>query len=359
MGSRFYIVPVLFAGLCLFGRTAFADVTATQPTAQVKGKQPTTLAEIVTFSVQGDQLVSQLHWKPAGGQASLTLADVPGETRVNALGPTPFDPPGESLDIDIIRNFRKKDGYLIRLWTSPGPLGGHIVYDCWRENEPSCVEHLQLSFGQNGCTLMAQFKGTSGQPAGIINITEPSWADLLAKHPEAVYEDVLPLLEILHLESLLTPPDLWAYQVLADWLMPSPEMDMQVKELLDQLDDLSAEKCAEATEKLKKLGNQALPVFVRMDRRRFTPAQATHFRLFAQGFLNDNRIQVLKTDKKFLLDCLQSRDEAVRRAAAAQLQAVVGQPIDYDPAGTPAGRGVQTHRLRQLLIATTQPSTQP
>lgn len=366
MALRFFAMLkpkwILLVGLFLLGRAA-------RPVLAQQENLPTTLAEIVTFSMQGDQIVADVHWKPPGQVARLALTDVPGYARVqNIMMPQPNMPqPNGAADDSLMIVITQVNGnvmHTISLMVRPGLISfgdnRRVQVNAAAVRMPVMLDGFQLMFSKDGCTFNRR-SFVPGQPMRPQSaITEPTWADFLEKHPDDVDKDIRPLLETLHLESLLGTHDLWAYQVLADRLKPSSDAESQVKPLIEQFDDPLPEKRDEASDKLKKLGNPALAVMAHLDRKQLTPEQAARIEQISPGgFLDDQRVAALKADKKFLLDCLQSRDEDVRRATAAQLQAVLGAAIDFDPAGQAAARGAQIRKLRQLICPTTQPTTQP
>jgi len=347
MAKRFILASILLAGLWLLAQPACADIPATQP-----DNLPATLAEVVTFSMHGDQFVADIHWKPPGQEMNLKLQDVPGNTNVQKL--MLRQPDGTTAETLMLLIAQKNSHDFFNITVSKQMIDISYMQTGHINGDP---ERLVLSFDKDGCTL-DRSEVMFGAGRQIEHMNTPSWAEFLQKHPDAVEKAVLPWLDTLPLESLLGgTADLWAYQVLADRLQPLPGIDAQVKPLIEQFGDVSPEKRDAASDKLKKLGNPALAVLARLDRSQLSPEQIDRIGQIAQReFLGDQQVKAFKTDKKFLLDCLLSRDEAIRRAAAAQLQAVMGQTIDFDPAGIASKRCTQVLKLHRQLLSATQPT---
>lgn len=384
-----YRVVVLMAGLFLLAQAGLAQNVLPQPQQQGQiqmqiqvmpvqvapaaqtqpadaGAQPadlpTFIAQIFTLSVQDDRLAADVHWKPQGRQ-TLKLLDLPGDTMINAGG-------GDAL---FINNTQSTDTATDRynIMIGPGMVNiGHTHMTGMGKmiNAPApqprnaggagmTNDGLQLLCDRKHVTLNI-FKVANGQVTRVPVITEPTWASFVEKHPNEIEESVRPLLENLHLESVLVGRDLWAYQVLADALKPAPEMDAQVKPLIQQFDDAAPEKRDEASTKLKALGTPAYAVLAHLDRKQLSPEQNERLASIARcGFLDDEKVVAFKTDKKFLLDAMASKDDAVRRAAAAQLKTVLGQAVDFDPAAPANQRSVQLATIRQQILP--PPATQP
>lgn len=391
-----YRVVVLMAGLFLLAQAGLAQNVLPQPQQQGQiqmqiqvmpvqvapaaqtqpadaGAQPadlpTFIAQIFTLSVQDDQLAADVHWKPQG-QQTLKLLDLPGDTMV-MLGGAGNNRAISGGDALFIHNLQSSDTAVDRynIMIRPGMISiGHMHMTGMGKmpNAPGAQvrfggattnDSVQLGCNKGGVTLNIS-KVANGQVTRVPVITEPTWASFVEKHPNEIEESVRPLLENLHLESVLVGRDLWAYQVLADALKPAPEMDAQVKPLIQQFDDAAPEKRDEASTKLKALGTPAYAVLAHLDRKQLSPEQNERLASIARcGFLDDEKVAAFRTDKKFLLDAMASKDDAVRRAAAAQLKTVLGQAVDFDPAAPANQRSVQLATIRQQILP--PPTTQP
>lgn len=326
---------------------------ATQAAQTQPDKLPATLADIVTFSLQDNQLIADFHWIPPSRYVELKLQDIPGVTAMSQIN----RPAGRRVpDIYITQDHGQQED-VYKLFFLPDQSILFHGHGTLITNDSSSNDDVTLTFAQKEFTLDAR-KNEPGQHTQHYKVTAASWADFCTRHPADFEKYVYPLLESLHLESLAGVHDLWAYQVLADRLMPPPDVEAHVKELLEQFNDESWKKRADALDKLAKLGNQAFPVLVRLDRSKLSPEQAARVGQLANGgFLDDQQVKTCQTDKTFLLHHLSSQDEAVRVAAAAQLAAVLGQPIEYDPAGPAPKRSQQLNKLRQQFLPATQPAT--
>ena len=73
--------------------------------------------------------------------------------------------------------------------------------------------------------------------------------------------------------------------------------------------------------------------------------------------LPSEQARIMLTDKRFLLDTLESDDPALRDLARKQLQTVLGHPLAFDTQADKDARRQAVEALRRQLLST--PATRP
>ena len=128
--------------------------------------------------------------------------------------------------------------------------------------------------------------------------------------------------------------------------------------LIKKLDAENFQDREAASKALEALGQPAALAVRRMDRSGFTEEQIGRIDAFLAHFkpTNDVDAKRLRKDRDFLLDCLFSDDEQIRRLAHAELEKVVGRPVEINLTAAPEQRLETIQRLRASIGAV--PSTQ-
>jgi hypothetical protein len=196
------------------------------------------------------------------------------------------------------------------------------------------------------------YRRNAGEKAQSSQFSEPDFATLLRAHPVEAEKYIRPLLRDLGQGDLAGVEDAVAAQVLAE-LMPADDvMRQQVTDMLPLLDDPDFRVRERTGESLKKLQMRGAMVLRKVDRKGLTPEQtrAVDVLLAAYSQLTPKEVERLRADKSFLLDCLSSKDVAIRKAALVQLQKVVGQEVQFDPAALEEDRAAALVKLREQLL---------
>ena len=118
----------------------------------------------------------------------------------------------------------------------------------------------------------------------------------------------------------------------------------------------------DAADELQKIGEPAAVVLARADRSKFSPEQSSGADTFLASYLALSAADVarLHDNPDFLLDCLYSDDEQLRRLAVARLESLAGHKLGLDPAAPSDVRTAAVERAREQLAApVTQPTTRP
>ena len=199
----------------------------------------------------------------------------------------------------------------------------------------------------------------TAQPEVNLRLEANNIVDLRHKFPAEVAKYVDPIFHSLRQEGLLAKVDpKLAWQVFADAYTPPADVVAKATALVKQLD---AEQFADreaASKALEALGQPAALALLRVDRTGWSEEQIGRVDAFLAKFktTDDAEAKRLRKDRDFLLDCLYSEEEPIRRRAHAELQALVGRPIEFDVTAAPEQRLESIRRLRASVGGV--PSTQ-
>jgi hypothetical protein len=210
----------------------------------------------------------------------------------------------------------------------------------------------ELGDGESRVTLYVQ---VTGSPAVDLRLGAENIIELRRKYPAEVSKYVDPIFRALRQEGLLARVDpRLAWQVFADEFTPPADLEVKLKQLLPKLDAQSFQEREAASAELEKLGQPAALALMKLDRKGLTDEQLSRIDGFAAKYkmVNDAEAKRLRGDRDFLLDCLYSEEEPIRRRALAELRTVTGKDIHFDVAADPELRLESIAGLRELVGAT-------
>jgi hypothetical protein len=122
--------------------------------------------------------------------------------------------------------------------------------------------------------------------------------------------------------------------------------------LVDRLASPEFAERQSAERELRRIGQVILPFLDALDRQNLDAEQASRIDALVDALSvnyedNADRIATwLAADQQVWLSLLTRREAVKRRVAARQLKALVGHPIEFDPAAAPAIRKAQIERLK-------------
>jgi hypothetical protein len=191
-----------------------------------------------------------------------------------------------------------------------------------------------------------------------------SFRDLRAAHPREFEELVVPILSKFSDLPFLRPGPAEVYRAFAD-LPADPTVTERVVTLIPALAaDAFPERDA-ASRQLADLGQPGVLAIMRLDaaqlaeltdeQRSRLAAVVAASRRFAPSFEPEAALQ----DPRFLADCLEDTDPAVRAAAKRQLEKVLGHAVEFDPASEGDIRSSAAANIRKTLPKRREPTTQP
>lgn len=172
----------------------------------------------------------------------------------------------------------------------------------------------------------------------------PKWLGLRVHQSEVVFHRV----ELIG--AALDPAVAW--QVLpAARDLPTP-LRAAVRRRVAELDAKAYNAREEGTRALRELGLQALPLLLGLDNATLSPEQQARVAGLLAGHrrLTRAEAEALRSDRAFLLDCMESDHAGIRRVADKRLRELLGRGIDYDPEASPAERRRVTIKLRRDLV---------
>jgi hypothetical protein len=180
---------------------------------------------------------------------------------------------------------------------------------------------------------------------------ESFWHLVLAE-PKRVRRHLIPLLEILHPSwQLAAMGDAVEAAMVQRGQKPRPFDGPRWARLVETLGSPKFSERQNAQRELANAGQAVLPYLQKLDRDRLDAEQVSRVRALVDALSVDyedstDRIATwLADDAQAWLSLLARDDLARRRVAAEQLGALVGGPIDFDPAADQDVRNAQIERL--------------
>jgi hypothetical protein len=191
---------------------------------------------------------------------------------------------------------------------------------------------------------------------------------LLRQHPAEVEEHLRPLLHAVGQEAVFAPDDLVAWQVFADRWKPDAGVLKKVRAILPALDSPDFRTREKGVRDLQALGKPGAVAMMSLDRTGFSPER----NLLIEGALTpfaplqSKEAERLRSDPRFLLDCLYSADAEIRAAALDRLKKHAGTDLRFNVNAPIPERAAAVAALRQKLLPsaagsapTTRPTTRP
>ncbi|MEA2711899.1 MAG: hypothetical protein QOF78_4500 [Phycisphaerales bacterium] len=199
----------------------------------------------------------------------------------------------------------------------------------------------------------------TAQPEVNLRLEAENIVQLRHKFPAEVAKYVDPIFRSLRQDGLLAQVDpKLAWQVFADAYTPPANVLATVQGLVKKLDAEKFQDRETASKALEALGQPAALALLRVDRSGWSEEQVGRVDAFLAKFktTDDAEAKRLRKDRDFLLDCLFSEEEPIRRRAHAELQKLVGRPVEFDITAPPEQRLESIKRLRASIGAA--PATQ-
>jgi len=189
---------------------------------------------------------------------------------------------------------------------------------------------------------------------------------LFIAEPALVREHLVPILELLHPSWQLaaTGDDVESALVRLAAAPVRPQTDRQ--QWARWVAELASGKFAErenAERELNRSGQIVVPYLQSLDRRQLDAEQLRRIRSIVDGLSVDYEDKVervatwLAGDDRIWLTLLDRDEPSTRRAAAVQLDRLLGEPIDFDPDAPQDTRKEQLARVRAALEKSKQAAT--
>ena len=208
-----------------------------------------------------------------------------------------------------------------------------------------------LSYHQsNGMVMLTAMRIENGRYRQVLRLDAPSLLRLQSEHPEEVRQYLAPMLKRWTTQDLMSPGATDVYMVFGE-LPPPSDVAGKLTALLPALDSEVFSERDAASKELAKLGRPGVQAALRLDRGALSFEQ--NDRIDAIIDRQRHRLiddpQSLRHDEAFLMDCLADEDPAVRAAAKAELEKLLGRPVAVDIAADPAKRLTMVDELRGAL----------
>jgi hypothetical protein len=309
------------------------------------------VADIFDLSIRENFV--HLSSKMPAGEASVAVSELPGLTTVNI--DRTDDPPEAPLRRFTIVNFDYTVPDVVCVRTEitqavPGRLS--IVQDrIPLDDEVNSVQLLQ-NLGEmedENEPRIGLFVQVTGSKEVRLTYQAKNMIELRRRFPAEVAKYVDPIFRTLHQDELLAKVDTkLAWQVFADAYTPPAEVIEKVNALVKQLDAEDFQARESASKSLEALGQPAALTLRRAERKGWTEEQITRVNAFLAKFkmIDDATARQYRADRNFLIDCLYADDESIRRRAHAQLQKLIGRPIEFDPTAPQEQRYIALRRVR-------------
>jgi hypothetical protein len=219
----------------------------------------------------------------------------------------------------------------------------------------------RYSLLQNGGTLTFTYRRIDN--ARTFRAVATSLRDMQSRHPKEFDTYVLPLLTRFSDVPFLRPGPAEVYAVFAEL----PADDVVTRRVLDLLPDLSDDDQSRrdaASRSLTAIGPAGVLAVMRLNEEATGPLtgeQRSRLRAVVDASRRQPRATfdptAARNDPRFLADCLEDADVAVRAAASRELHRVLGREIDYDINLPPAARHVGAEAVRKTLPRPAAPAT--
>jgi hypothetical protein len=208
-------------------------------------------------------------------------------------------------------------------------------------------------YGHSGAVqLVVSESAASKRSMTNVNLEAADFFELVCANPREAEQYLRPLLRELGQEEALAPDPLVAWQVFADRWHADPSTTAQVQQLLPKLDSDDFRIREKASRDLQDLGREGAAVMVHLDRSALTAEQCDRIdrALSAYAQLPPKEAQRLRTDRSFLLDCLNCDELPLRQAAYDQL-AKLHIPLRLDVSSDPETRAAAIAALRPVVAS--------
>lgn len=199
--------------------------------------------------------------------------------------------------------------------------------------------------------LMVNEHGNIGREAVEVNLRARDFVTLRGRDEPATDTYLRPLLRELGQEHVLAPDPQVARQVFPERWQPDEMITRAVQRLLPGLDAPDGDAREVATGELAKLGEDAVLALLRLDRGALSAEQNSRIDAVIAAHASLTRTEAARRRRqvRFLLDCLNSDDPAIRAAGLEHLREVLTEPVEFDLSLPVPARSAAVASLREKL----------
>jgi hypothetical protein len=205
-----------------------------------------------------------------------------------------------------------------------------------------------------------RFRGEPRAPVNL-NLQVADFHTLLRQHPKEVEEHLRPLLRAVGQEAVFAPDEVVAWQVFAGRWKPDPKVVEKVRSILPSLDDADYRVRERGVRELTALGKPGAAAMMSLDRTGFSAERNLLMDRALAPFaeLKPKEAERLRSDTRFLLDCLYSDDADIRSAALEGLTKQAGADIAFDSHAPAPARAAAVEALRRKLLLENRRESNP
>ncbi len=221
------------------------------------------------------------------------------------------------------------------------------------EHSVQFVQSLQPGMEGRGASLYVQPLSPEAIDSKQTYFAD-NFAAFIRKYPSETTKYVRPMVEAIGPQPHLFVVDYnLARSVFPEAFAVDEQRRGEVLEALEKLDADDFRERQQATRRLESMGAAAVAILARLDRSTMPPEQAARVDAIVARIKPPYEVDAreLRSDRGFLLDCLLSPDEAVQKAALAQLRKVTGQEIQFRTGLDESSRIEAVYQLRERLLA--------
>ncbi|MGH7213312.1 MAG: hypothetical protein ACREIT_00820 [Tepidisphaeraceae bacterium] len=345
--------------------------------------QADSMQDVLQFRMQGKDLVLYTRLPDTDGQAKLQVPGLGGFTKVNVRRPGDWDDgndaaaaegaPDSAVAPDIFQflhyDFSQPESVMSITTVMVMPMNLQVVRDSESLSEIRNVSLIQTPghigedpgdvVERNVVLRVKVTDNTTNRAAVDLVLTAPTVTELRRKYPRETAEYLQPILRGIQQESaVLAVKPAAAWQVLGYGWKPDDVLRQKIDQLVTELDADSFKARDAAAQALQKLGQPAALYLMHVPRKNLSAEQNSRIDTFLAPYrpLSDEEADRLRNDVDFLLDCLYSDDEPVRKTALEQLEKTLGRDIPLDVMQAPESRYPAITKLRaEIQGSTTQP----
>lgn len=199
---------------------------------------------------------------------------------------------------------------------------------------------------------LSRFNKRTNQSELNLRRAANTFRELCTKYPDETNRYLRPIFADYGQDvDVFSPGSRAAWQVMSEYFRPDDAQRKQVAELLAKLDAEEFQDRLAAQNQLKKLGQPAALVLMRIDRSTLSPQVRSSVDAILEPFvpLTAEEAGKSRDDVNFLLDALASEDPQLRGLVWNRLRELTQTTIDFDPNADATTRSQSLVKLRRAL----------
>lgn len=344
--------------------------TMEEDTRSIPVVGPTSVSDIIQFTVEQDRLYASTNLKATDGRSRIDVKELPGIATVSVY-PDPTageEAPPRAIDLQH-HSFNSPDAIRVITMVFAGGNSLQISRSTDGIKDDLSVQLIQnetaydvsMLEGEYGIRLYVQLTDDiTGEQKVNLNLHAANFRELRRKYPRETNQYLQPIFRDLKQDHVVFAVDARAaWQVFAPNMQPEPALVETIQQIVAQFEADDFKARTSAMSRLEALGQPAAIALLSMPREGWSEEQISRVDTFLAAYrpLSREETEQLATDPGFLLDCLASDDADIRAQALKALRKSVDKPIAFDLDAADDIRAAAIAKLRAELLAA--PATQP